>query len=103
MNQVSMGEITCWGAGISPDGRYVFYGGTKSGRVWDTQTGKLIRSWAKSDVTHIAISPDGKRLVTVRRALLEDLDKTLSTGAIIETCDLLTGVEMAPRMEYAIT
>jgi hypothetical protein len=61
-------EAVCWGA-ISPDSRWVATGshGTIKGagaKVWDAQSGKLVKELPVGSYCHVAFSPDGRWLAT---------------------------------------
>lgn len=66
--QAGPGSVTGSGALVmSPDGRWIAMGrnnrDTKT-TVWDTGTGKITRQF-NTDATHVAFSPDGRRLIAV--------------------------------------
>ncbi len=59
-----------WSVAIRPDGRWVA-GGTKPGklvRIWDAQTGKVVRDLPVEATAKLAFSPDGTVLATCEPA-----------------------------------
>ncbi len=80
---------TVWSLAFSPDGGVLYSGGGRRFplRVWDVATGKMIRQmsldpqWAK--VYCVALSPDGKNLITG------------NTNATISLWNSATGVEIS--------
>ena len=71
---------------ITPDGRRVVSSGAKTLKLWDLESGRLIRTYyGHSDgITSLALSPDGRHIVS-GTAVGEILFWDLETGDLIRT------------------
>jgi WD40 repeat protein len=53
-----------WRVAVSPDGKWIAGSGVDhSVKIWDTQTGKQVRTTKSTNVVSVAFSPDSKRIV----------------------------------------
>lgn len=80
-------KSSCDGVAFSPDSRLLATcGGASSAKLWDVETGKLVREFAKSEKeTHyVAFSPDGRLLLTASDAgvRLWDVDSGEQAAAL---------------------
>jgi WD40 repeat protein/serine/threonine protein kinase len=87
--------------GFSADGRRVFTVAGDAVRIWDAQTGEPMGEPIKQEgfVEDIALSPDGRRLVTGswdKTARLWDAESGRSIGEVMRHNDRVTAVAFSP-------
>ena len=99
-----------WSVAISPDGQRLVTGGfSQSTRLWDTQTGQELHTFAPSDDNSIAYSPDGRYLLTGDAnglAWLWDVQTEQVVHRLVHDPsgnDNVMGVAFSPDGKYALT
>ena len=72
------------------DGRFIVTAGwgAKALKLWDLQTGRVVRSFDDSDINKLVVAPDGRRAITA------------SVGRKLRVWDLASGVSKLVGREY---
>jgi WD40 repeat protein/uncharacterized caspase-like protein len=76
---------TAWSAAIKflPDNKQVLTGGTYPMTLWDITSGRVLRTFGRTEISEIALSPDGRRALTgdVKGMKLWEI----ASGALLQT------------------
>ena len=86
LRRAPAGERAIFTVALSPDGKKLASGSNGRVKVWEAETGKLLREWAPTDsgnvIFYLAFSPDGRLLAAAERGPLPGTKRSFAAIAV---------------------